>query len=57
MKSYFAESINTLTAPTWKIWLAKVFGKKSVGVDSGCKVTCYKLNGIIYVTDVKQEKP
>lgn len=53
---YFNDACNTLLAPTWKIWLAVLFGKKSVGSDSGCTITCYRYKGITYVTDVKLEQ-
>ena len=40
-------------APWWAIYLARIFGKKRFGYDSGYKMTTYTWRGIIYVWDIE----
>lgn len=40
-------------APWWTIYLARLFGKKRVGYDSGYKTTMYEWRGMLYVWSVK----
>lgn len=47
-------AVNTLSAKWWEIWLARLFGKKSTGVDSGCKVTVHKWRNKYYLTDMRK---
>lgn len=43
-------AVETLKAKWWEIWLARIFGRKSVATDSGFTVTMHKWRGKIYLT-------
>lgn len=48
-------ALNTLTAPWWKLWLARHFGDPFIGFDSGCRVLGYYWRGKYYVTDCQRD--
>ncbi len=41
-----------MTAPRWKLWLAKMFGTRHQNTDGGVTVVCYDWRGITYITDI-----
>lgn len=51
MNFYPVAALNTLTAPWWKLLLARWFGDPFVGVDSGRRVLGYYWRGRYYITD------
>lgn len=51
---YVLGAINTLNSSWWTVTKAKLLGKKIVSEDSGCRVTCYKWRGKMYVTDCNE---
>jgi len=40
-------------APWWTMYLARIFGEKRIGYDSGYKTTMYAWRGRLYVWSVK----
>lgn len=40
-------------APRWRLYLARIFGEKKVGYDSGYKTTAYLWRGVLFVWRVK----
>ena len=44
-------AMNTVYAPWWKLRLAKLFGVRVEGYDSGYRVVAYKWRGIMYLTE------
>jgi len=50
-------ALNTLRASKLTIFLAKLFGVKTVGYDSGCTITMHYWRGKYYLTDYKQDLP
>lgn len=51
MDNYFPQAINTLKASRWKLFIARLLGKKNVYSDSHCTVTIYTFKGTAYITD------
>ena len=51
--TFLPEMLNTLTAPRWKIWCARLFGKCITGEDDVGQVVCYVWRGVTYMTDFK----
>lgn len=49
--NFYGPAVNTIIAPWYTILLAKLFGKRRIGYDSGYKVTCHLWRGKLYVTD------
>ena len=54
MEPVFA-AVETLKAKWCEIWLARIFGKKTVATDSGCTVTMYHWRGKSYLTNCVHE--
>lgn len=55
--SYYGECIaafRTLTAPRWKVWLARVFGTRSESRDGNMLVVCHTWRGVQYLTDYRE---
>lgn len=40
---------NAHFAPYGTLWLARLFGKRVVGYESGIKMTMYRWRGVLYV--------
>ncbi len=47
------DKLRMLVAPLWRIWIAKVFGKKHVEQEGGYTVTFYSLRGNFYIWSVE----
>ena len=54
--NFVGPAFSTLKAPTWKIWLARIFGRKAVACDSGMRVTTYRWRGTTYITDCRSDQ-
>lgn len=52
-ESYYLAAVHTLTAPQWKLWLARLFGKRVVGMDGKDTVICYHWRGRVYLSDYR----
>jgi hypothetical protein len=53
---YWSEAMDTLAASRWTLIMARIFGKKFVGHDSGCTITMYRYRGKAYMTDFKEKE-
>lgn len=51
---YARAYLENLTAPFYKIWLAKLLGTKQVLVDNEQEFTFYRYKGIKYLTHYKK---
>lgn len=55
---HFKAACNTMVASRWQIWLARILGRKVVGVDiwagERSEVTMYEWRGKFYLTNVKR---
>lgn len=52
----FRAACNTLIAPTWKVYLAHLFGEKRQFEDAGITVTLHKWRGVVYLTAMSKLK-
>lgn len=46
-------AFKTLTAPSWKLWLAQLFGERSEGQDGDLIVVCHRWRGVTYLTSTR----
>lgn len=56
MSEFETAAFTTLKATWFQLICARVFGKKTVGRDSGCVITAYYWRGRIYVWGCAQEE-
>lgn len=54
---FYRAAWDTIFAPWWKLWLARIFGKRFEGRDSVCVVIGYEYKGHFYITDCKWPRP
>jgi hypothetical protein len=52
----FAAIINTIRAPRWKVWLAKMLGDRAVTEDCGWRLTTHTWGGVAYVTKYERSR-
>lgn len=50
---FYRAAWNTIFAPWWKLWLARLFGKRFQGKDGICTTYGYFWRGKYYITDCK----
>lgn len=44
----FAAAVNTVAAKKWELFMARVWGRKIMAYDVGCKITLYCRKGKMY---------
>lgn len=49
--SWIGAAIHTLDAPRWRIWMARLFGRRFTGEDMGHTLVGYEWRGKLYFTD------
>lgn len=48
------EPTPSLTASRWAVFIARLFGKKSVHIDSGYRIVIHHYKGVSYVTSARK---
>lgn len=52
---FYRSTWNTIFASRWTIWMAKLFGTRFEGNDSGTTVIGYYWRGCYYLTETRRE--